>query len=295
MGTLVARRSSQKESARGTASSRAVNLDAGGIHPPGKGFTLRRRLLRLARSAGQRLALVVVCLLMWELVARSGLITKALFPTPLQTWEAAKSLWRSGVVGGDLRASLGRVAVGFLIGSALGIAVGFATGVSRACNALLGPIITFLRPIPAIAVVPLSTAWFGIGQKGKYFIIAYAVVLAVWLYVHDGVARIPSVYVRVAKGYGLGRVKVLKRVLIPAAGPAIVSALRYGSSVAFLALVAAELGGAQNGIAYRLQVDSQFLQTGRIFVGLIELGVLGVSADYLIAKTGKRFVHWSTS
>jgi NitT/TauT family transport system permease protein len=232
---------------------------------------------------------------MWELVARSGLITKALFPTPLQTWEAAKSLWRSGVVGGDLRASLGRVAVGFLIGSALGIAVGFATGVSRACNALLGPIITFLRPIPAIAVVPLSTAWFGIGQKGKYFIIAYAVVLAVWLYVHDGVARIPSVYVRVAKGYGLGRVKVLKRVLIPAAGPAIVSALRYGSSVAFLALVAAELGGAQNGIAYRLQVDSQFLQTGRIFVGLIELGVLGVSADYLIAKTGKRFVHWSTS
>lgn len=295
MGTVVARRSSPDGNAAQGGRSSGADFVNGDPTPPRTGSSIRRRLLRTTRGIGQRLVLIAVCLLAWEIVARSGLIPKALFPTPPQTWDAAKSLWHSGVVLRDLRASLVRVAVGFIIGSALGIAIGFATGISRACNALLGPIITFLRPIPAIAVVPLSTAWFGIGQKGKYFIIAYAVVLAAWLYVHDGVARIPSVYVRVAKGYGLGRLKILRRVLVPAAGPSIVSALRYASSVAFLALVAAELGGAQNGIAYRLQVDSQFLQTGRIFVGLIELGILGVSADLLIAIAGKRIVHWSLS
>ncbi len=250
---------------------------------------------RVVRTAATRMAVVVFCLVAWEVVARSGIISKALFPTPLETWQSARSLWRTGVVGSDLRASLGRVAVGFAIGATVGTAIGFATGYSKACSAVLGPIITFLRPIPAIAVVPLSTAWFGIGQKGKYFIVAYAVVLAVWLYVHDGVARIPPVYVRVARGYGLRPIKILGKIVLPATGPSIVSALRYGSSVAFLALVAAELGGAQNGIAYRLQVDSQFLQTGRIFVGLIELGILGVAADFLIATVGNRLVHWSST
>ncbi|MGW4274554.1 hypothetical protein ACWEGQ_19835, partial [Streptomyces seoulensis] len=59
-------------------------------------------------------------------------------------------------------------------------------------------------------------------------------------------------------------------------------------------VVAAELGGAQSGIAYRLQVDGQFLRTDHMFVGLIELGLLGLLADALISAVGRRLVHWGS-
>lgn len=259
---------------------------------PGRGRSSWVR--RVVGAVGPAAASLVLVLVAWELLAHSGVVKESLFPTPRQTWDALVVLERSGVLWSDLGASLNRAWQGYLIGASLGVAIGFATGRSRVMSALLGPMISFLRPIPAIAVVPLSTAWFGIGERSKIFIIAYAVLLAVWLYVHDGVERMPTIYLRVARNLGLSWRRIFVEILLPAAGPAIVAALRYGSSVAFLALVAAELGGTQSGIAYRLQIDAQFLQTNRIFAGLVELGLLGVTADVLISRIGRRIVHWTT-
>jgi NitT/TauT family transport system permease protein len=81
-------------------------------------------------------------------------------------------------------------------------------------------------------------------------------------------------------------------VVLPAAAPHIVAALRIGAALAFLSLVAAELTGASAGIGFRLQEARQYLRTDRMFVGLIELGVLGALLDWLFATLGRRIVHW---
>ncbi len=162
-------------------------------------------------------------------------------------------------------------------------------------SAAVTPVVSFLRPIPAIALVPLATAWFGIGEPAKRLLIAYAVLLAVWLYVHDGVSRVPVSHLRAARTLGAPLHRRFVEVLLPAAAPAVLAALRYGASVALLALVAAELGGADSGLAYRLQVDGQFLRVDRMFAGLLVLGLLGVAVDLVLAAIGRRFVHWSTS
>ncbi|MFF9315037.1 ABC transporter permease [Streptomyces sp. NPDC014748] len=249
--------------------------------------------VRVLARAGGPLASACLVLALWWAAARAGVLGEGLVPTPWQTLRAAHAMWSDGTMTTDLRASLARAGQGFAAGAAAGTALGFLTGNQRRVAALVNPLMSFLRPIPAIALVPLATAWFGIGEQAKHLLIAYAVFLAVWLYVHDGVARVPADYLRAARTLGVSRRRRLTEVLLPAAAPSVVAALRYGAGLAFLALVAAELGGAQSGIAYRLQVDGQFLRTDHMFVGLIELGLLGLLADALISAVGHRLVHWS--
>ncbi|WP_412078653.1 ABC transporter permease [Streptomyces xanthophaeus] len=257
--------------------------------PPGRAAVRRRPALGPAlASAGAVLAL-------WYLAARSGAVAPGLLPTPAETLAALADGARSGVLAADLGASLARAGQGFALGAAVGSALGFATGHLPWLSAAVTPLISFLRPIPAIALVPLATAWFGIGESSKRLLIAYAVLLAVWLYVHDGVSRIPVSHLRAARSLGAPVHRRFTEVLLPAAAPALLAALRYGASVALLALVAAELGGADSGLAYRLQVDGQFLRVDRMFAGLLVLGLLGVAVDLVLASIGRRFAHWSTA
>ena len=82
------------------------------------------------------------------------------------------------------------------------------------------------------------------------------------------------------------------QVVIPAAAPHIVSGLRLGAALAFLSLVAAELTGASSGIGYRLQEARQYLRMDRMFVGLIELGILGAVLDFAFLSLSRHLVHW---
>jgi NitT/TauT family transport system permease protein len=76
------------------------------------------------------------------------------------------------------------------------------------------------------------------------------------------------------------------------AAPHIVAGLRMGAALAFLSLVAAELTGASAGIGFRLQEARQFIRTDRMFVGLIELGMLGALLDLIFVMLSRRLVHW---
>ncbi|MEV7416593.1 ABC transporter permease subunit [Streptomyces sp. NPDC089919] len=241
------------------------------------------------------LGAAAAALALWHLLARSGAVAPGLLPTPGETLSALVAAAREGTLATDLAASLSRAAQGFLLGALAGSALGFATGYLPRLSAAVTPLVSFLRPIPAIALVPLATAWFGIGETAKRLLIAYAVLLAVWLYVHDGVSRVPATHLRAARTLGAPLHRRFSEVLLPAAAPALLAALRYGASVALLALVAAELGGADAGLAYRLQVDGQFLRVDRMFAGLLVLGLLGVAVDLLLAAAGRRFAHWGTS
>ncbi|MER5807315.1 ABC transporter permease subunit [Streptomyces sp. NPDC002033] len=250
-----------------------------------------RAIGRLAPALGT----ACVVLALWALLARSGAVAPGLLPGPADTAAALVAGARDGTLATDLAASLARAGQGFALGAVAGGTLGFATGYLPRLSAAVTPLVSFLRPIPAVALVPLATAWFGIGESAKRLLIAYAVLLAVWLYVHDGVSRVPDSYLRAARSLGAPLHRRFTEVLLPAAAPALLAALRYGASVALLALVAAELGGADSGLAYRLQVDGQFLRVDRMFAGLLVLGLLGVAADLVLAATGRRFAHWSAS
>ena len=228
----------------------------------------------------------------WWLVAISGLVNPELFPTPAAVWIAAVELHREGLLYSDLKVSLSRAAIGFTIGALLGIGLGLLTARTRFFGYSLNPFLSLLRPIPAIALVPVAIVWFGIGEPSKYFVISYTVFLAVWLNTHHGTEHVALTYIRAARSLGASKAREFFEVVIPAAAPHIVAGLRMGAALAFLSLVAAELTGASAGIGFRLQEARQFIRTDRMFVGLIELGILGATLDLFFVMMSRKLVHW---
>ena len=249
-------------------------------------------MLEAFKKVGQLVLSLSGVVVIWSLFANSGFISQNLFPTPGQVWRAAINLYQDGVLMSDLHISLTRAAIGFSIGASLGILLGLLTARVKIVSIALEPFLNLLRPIPAIALVPVAIVWFGIGEGSKYFVIAYTVFLAVWLNTHAGASEVASTYIRAARSLGASRTREFFEVIIPASAPAIFVGLRLGAALAFLSLVAAELSGASAGIGFRLQDARQFIRTDRMFVGLIELGILGALLDTFFVILGKRVLHW---
>jgi NitT/TauT family transport system permease protein len=240
-----------------------------------------------------KVVLSLLCaLVLWQVLSTLQLVNPTLFPSPIQVGQAAVDLAQSGVLFDDLRESVTRALVGFSIGAASGIFVGLLTARTRLFHLLLNPLFTILRPIPAIALAPVAIVWFGIGEGSKYFVIAYTVFLAVWLSTHHGMEHISSVYIRASRSLGASRFREFTTVVIPASAPHIVAGLRFGAALAFLSLVAAELTGASAGIGYRLQEARQYILMDRMFVGLIELGLLGALVDTMFVLVSRWLIHW---
>jgi len=254
---------------------------------------------KLAEGLAEKLGLwaksassLVIVLLVWAAVSALHLFPEGIFPSPLGVWESAVDLYNEGLLFSDLKDSLGRAVIGFLIGSSLGVAVGLVTGRTQFFRSLLNPFLTILRPIPAIALVPVAIVWFGIGEGSKYFVISYTVFLTVWFNTHHGMEYVPDIYIRASRSLGANRTREFFEVVLPAAAPHIFAGIRLGVALAFLSLVAAELTGASSGIGYRLQEARQYIRTDQMFALLIELGVLGALIDYAFGRLSQRIVHW---
>lgn len=254
-----------------------------------------RMLAAGMRTVGELTLSLGLVLLVWQLVSMLDLVNPRLFPSPYQVAVAGHKLFWDGVMMKDLSISLTRAGIGFLIGATLGILFGLLTARTRWIRMAVYPLFTVLRPIPAIALVPVAIVWFGIGENSKYFVIAYTVFLAVWLSTHHGMEHIPETYIRASRSLGASRMREFIEVVVPAAAPHIFAGLRFGAALAFLSLVAAELTGASAGIGFRLDEARQYFLVDRMFVGLIQLGVLGALLDTFFVLIRRLLIHWETS
>lgn len=233
-----------------------------------------------------------VFILLWWAVGAMGFVQPVFVPPPAEVAAAARELWDNGLLASDLRASLQRAAIGFAGGATAGIALGLLTARVPIVRLTLKPFLTFLRPIPAIALVPLAIVWFGIGESSKYMVVSYTVFLSVWLNTHHGAEQVAETYIRASRSLGAYGSREFLEVVLPASAPYIFGALRVGAALSLLSLVAAEMTGASSGIGYRLQEARQFMRTDIMFVGLIVLGLVGAMLDAAFAALGRHLVHW---
>lgn len=231
-------------------------------------------------------------LLVWHLVSVSGWVNRILTPSPVDVIRSMGAAIASGEMLLDVAWSVSRVVVGYVVGGILGIVVGLFTARFPLVNNLLGPVLQAIRPIPPIAIVPLTIIWFGLTETGKYFLIAWGVFFAVWIATHMGVLRINPLLLRAAKSLGVPEQRMMREVIFPGALPYIAIGLRTSVTIAFYSLVAAEVAGAFSGIAYRVNVSHQNMQMTHMFGSLLMLGVISAAADYLFNLAARRVVFW---
>ncbi|MEO7743209.1 MAG: ABC transporter permease [Usitatibacter sp.] len=218
--------------------------------------------------------------------------TRALLPPPQDVVKAAWELARSGELWTHLRDSIKREAVAFLWATSA-IPLGIAMGWWRAVEEQVDPLVEVLRPVPPLAWIPLSILWFGVGDTQNQFIIFLGCFFPILLNTIAGVKGVEPNLVRAARCLGASEGRILWRVVLRAAMPQIITGVRVGLGVGWMALVAAELVGANSGLGFLINDARTVLRTDYVIVGMATIGVVGLAIDSAIRAAGAKLLPWS--
>jgi NitT/TauT family transport system permease protein len=226
-------------------------------------------------------------------IAAQYLNNAVLLPSPETVVAGFLDLVRDGTLATDVVASMKRVLGGFAIASAVAVPLALLMALSRPVNLLLSPIITFLRPIPPIAWIPIAILWFGIGDPPSYFITALAAFFPIFINSYAGGQAVRPEHVYAARSLGARRGALFVRIYLPSAMPMIATGLRVGLGQSWMAVVTAELIAAHSGLGYMIQANRLSLETGLVLVGMCVIGVLGAAMSVgLHALEHKVLVPW---
>lgn len=255
-----------------------------------------KRLGRLRQL--RRLAAAVALLLLWQGVSVAVLPRVApylvtLLPPPLGVLGAFVDLARSGDIVIHILASLKRVVGAFLAASAAGVILGVAIGWWRGFSDFVDPLIEFVRPIPPLAWIPLGILWFGIGDAQNMFIIFLGAVFPVVINTITAVRGVDRTLIWGALTLGGSRRQVLREIVLPGALPTILTGLRIGLGVGWMALVAAELVAASSGLGFLIEDSRNLLFTERVILGMVLIGLLGLVMDRGMRALQSRLVPWA--
>ncbi|NIA53420.1 ABC transporter permease [Massilia sp. TW-1] len=248
---------------------------------------LRRRSALALAVAG-----FVLPLAAWILVSLEGWADPVFLPPPWQVLAQLGDWYRDGDLLGDIVVSIGRVLGGFCVATLVAVPLGVLVGTYAPVRAFLEPLTEFTRYLPAVAFIPLIMLWVGIDESAKVAVIWVGVFFQMLLLVAADVARVPDAPIDAARTMGATNDEIIKYVLIPAARPAILTTLRGAMCLAWTYLVVAELVAANSGLGYAILKAQRFLQTDKIFAGILLIGLVGLFTDQAFRWLHKRCFPW---
>lgn len=235
--------------------------------------------------------LVVITVVWWLLTSGLRIVKPLYFPSPEEVVTSFATLQASLIL--DASATLIRVTVSWLMGSALGIIVGLAMVRSRLIYFVLTPIVEGLRPVPPIALIPFVILWFGVGDAGKIFLAALGCFMVMAINAIVAAGNVSPLYVRAARSLGATQNDVYRTVILPAIVPQLVGGLRIGAALAFAIVVAAEFMGAREGIGALIMLASRTLNTPVVLLGTIVIGLEAFLIDRTIRWFSSRVTSWA--
>lgn len=238
------------------------------------------------------LLLPLAVLGLWQFAVTHEWIAVQLLPPPELVWQSLRELWESGDLTSNLAISLSRIGWSVLIGSAIGWLLGFWIGLSKTARAYLYPSFEVFSQFPVVGWVPILIIFLGIDEALKIAAISFAVVVPVTVATYKGIVNIPRNLLEVAQVYRFTRIQILLRVVLPAALPSLFSGFRQGIMQAWLALVFVELLASSEGIGYLMVWGRQLMQLDLVFVGVIVIGIVGVTLDLSLRWIESRLQSW---
>lgn len=247
-----------------------------------------RRVLRVVPEIVPYVASFCALLLLWQ-VFSEYVVRSILFPPPATVLVKWVELLANGVLVEHAAASLKRIGIGFLMGSAVAIPIGLLIGSFSIARKLIEPWTEFLRFIPPVALISIAVVWFGIGEESKIFLIIWTTIFIVILNTAAGVASIPVNKIRAAQSLGATPGQLFFLVALPGTVPFILTGMRLAMANSFTTIVAAEMVSAQAGLGVMLWNGRMFMLIDEIFVSLVTLGLLGFTADRLFRLAIHRF------
>ncbi len=216
-------------------------------------------------------------------------------PHPMGVWETISRLATDGTLVSAILSSMGRVIIGFGISIVIGIVLGILILRSKYLERNLKPLILGIQTLPSICWVPFAILWFGLGESAIIFVVVMGSAFSIALAVDSSIKNIPPIYIKAAKTMGVSTSFLYRKVIFPAALPALLSGLKQGWSFAWRALMSGEVMSATTGLGYTLMVGRDLADINQvmtiilviIFLGIIiVLGVFSLWEKRVLKKRG---------
>jgi NitT/TauT family transport system permease protein len=230
----------------------------------------------------------LVLLVIWELIARSGLSNPVFLPAPTTVLAAMGRmivdqglLWHAGI-------STLRVWAAFLLAAVMAIPIGIMMSSYRVVGASLEPLIDFIRYLPVPALVPLSIIWFGVGESTKIYLLWLGTFFQLVLLVADDMRRVPQEYVEIASTLGAKPPQILKDVALRAMLPGLVDNLRITLGWCWTYLIIAEIVAADSGIGFVIWTARRYMKTPEVMAGVVVIGLIGLLTDQILRAIHRR-------
>ena len=250
----------------------------------------------LAATWARGLVGVAAFLVLAEVLGRSGAISPSVLPLASTVLARAVGLAGNPQFLGDLAATIEAWAAGLAITVAVavpsGLVLGSVPGVRTAAHA----VVEFLRPIPAVALIPLVALILGPGLRMNVTLIVYAAIWPVLFNTIYGVGDVDPVAKDTLRAFGFGRLDVVRRVSLPAAAPFILTGIQVASSIAIIlnigtGVVTGRIDG--NGIgAFIADANASGGNTALVLAAALWAGVLGLALNGLLVWSGRRMMPW---
>jgi NitT/TauT family transport system permease protein len=255
-------------------------------------FTLHRAQLRTLLIGAISLALF---LLSWHLLTTYRVSFHVRFvnvPSPAQVMESFGRAIHDPKFVQHVVLSCRRILIGFMLAAVIAVPLGLVMGRFKTIRDVIFPVSEVLRPIPAIAWVPMSIMLWPSNEESIVFITFLGSFFPILLNTLHGMATVDPVLVRASQCLGAREIWIFKDVYFPASLPSVFTGLTVGMGVAWVSLIAAEMISGQFGIGYFTWEAYSLVQYADIALGMICIGVLGLGSSAAIRGVGRLVMPW---
>jgi len=236
-------------------------------------------------TATRRLIIVLLICALWQGYA-AWLAQPLIFPTLTDTIAA----WLQGMSSGELprriAISMKVLLIAYAAGTFLALALATFAVLTRLGADILSMLTAMFTPLPGIALMPMALLWFGFGPSGFVFVLIHSVVWPVAINAYAGFSGVPAILRLVGRNYGLGGLRLVALILVPAAFPSILTGLRLGWAFAWRTLIAAELvfgvTTGTGGLGWYIYQSRNQLQIPDVFAGLLTVIAIGLIVESVI-------------
>ena len=235
---------------------------------------------------------IALFLIAWYLVTALKVVSPIFLPSPGAVWEELLRQIRDGILWQDITASLYRISLGWVISTLAAVPIGILMGNFRLFEGMFEPFVDLVRYMPAVAFVPLTILWAGVGDSQKITILFIGTFFQEVLMIMDNVKNVPRELIEVSVTFGFSKWEILSKVILRYAMPGIWDTFRITLGWAWTYLVVAELVAASVGLGYRIMRAQRFLQTESIILGILIIGLLGLITDYIFKLIYQRAFRW---
>jgi ABC-type nitrate/sulfonate/bicarbonate transport system permease component len=251
----------------------------------------RRRRERVRKIVRGTIGIVTL-LVVWQIMAVAYDLEQIL-PPPL---DVARTIFVTLTLNTDrwlygpniyehLASSFLRAITGFAIAAAVAVPLGLFVGRFRAVREFVDPVIRSLYPIPGIAWIPLAILWFGLGNTAVIFVVFIAEFFPLYFNTEAGARNINPILVDAARCFGARRLTLLRRVILPASIPYIITGMRIALGGAWRMIVAGEMLASQSGIGSLLMEARYQFRATDLLMAMILISVVGYATERLIVGT----------